>query len=431
MLERMILESLAVGVFTVDQRFRITFFNQEAERMTGFSKAQAMGHFCAEIFRTSSCETHCPLQRAMQNGEAVVRERIKFLARNNQEMPVEVTAAALRDARGNLLGGVESFVDDRARTILEKKVASSFGFEDLKGRSQAMLSIYEILPSLAESDVSLLLLGETGTGKDLLAKVVHQASKQRNGPFIKVNCAALPENLLESELFGYQKGAFTDAKQDKPGRFQLARGGTLFLDEIGELPLSLQAKLLQALEDKEFYPLGATRLVQVDLRLIASTNKDLQQQISKGAFRPDLYYRLKVAELQLPPLRERKVDIPLLTEHFLQELCALQGKTSPRLDQPALRLLLAYDYPGNVRELRNILEYALLLSSESQITPEHLPAYLQGSSRANCPDSNPKPEEQDLLLKTLQEYGHNKTRAAQALGISRTTLWRRLRAVKG
>lgn len=430
MLERMILESLAVGVFTVDQEFRITFFNQEAERMTGFSKAQAMGHFCAEIFRTRSCETYCPLQRAMQSGEAVARERVKFLARNNQEMPVEVTAAALRDTQGNLLGGVESFVDDRARTILEKKVASSFSFEDLKGHSQAMLSIYEILPSLAESDVSLLLLGETGTGKDLLAKVMHQTSKQQRGPFIKVNCAALPENLLESELFGYLKGAFTDAKQDKPGRFQLARGGTLFLDEIGEIPLSLQAKLLQALEDKEFYPLGATRPVQVDVRLIASTNKDLQQLISKGAFRPDLYYRLKVAELELPPLRERKVDISLLTEHFLQELCALQGKTSLELDQEALRLLLDYDYPGNVRELRNILEYALLLSPGSRITPEHLPAYLLGSQGC-CPESNPRPEEQDLLLKTLQDYGHNKTRAAQALGISRTTLWRRLRAIKG
>ncbi|QLA15119.1 sigma-54 interaction domain-containing protein [Desulfolutivibrio sulfoxidireducens] len=456
----LILDHLAVGVFTVDSEFRITSFNARAEELTGFGRHDALGHLCFEIFRADKCfEGPCPLRLAMDNMASLVRERATILCKNNQERPVEITAAVLRDASGGILGGVETILDDSDRTALEKKVKGSYRVGDIIGRSPLMIALFESLPALAATDIGVLILGETGTGKGLVAKALHNSSHRRAAPFIKVNCAALPANLLESELFGYRKGAFTDARKDKPGMFELAHGGTLFLDEIGEMDFGLQSKLLQAIEDKEFYPLGATKPVKVDSRIIASTNRHLADFVKQGLFRADLYYRLQVAQIDLPPLRERREDIPLLLEHFLRELPCAGGRRRRGLSPSAMRLVMEHDFPGNVRELRNILEYAAILQQDERITDQDLPRYLlrksgeitsedqpfnslgDASSAPRTgppppPDVPPRPDASDgettcrakeLLEQTLRQTFGDRRRAARMLGISRTTLWRRMK----
>ncbi|QLA18690.1 sigma-54 interaction domain-containing protein [Desulfolutivibrio sulfoxidireducens] len=456
----LILDHLAVGVFTVDSEFRITSFNARAEELTGFGRHDALGHLCFEIFRADKCfEGPCPLRLAMDNMASLVRERATILCKNNQERPVEITAAVLRDASGGILGGVETILDDSDRTALEKKVKGSYRVGDIIGRSPLMIALFESLPALAATDIGVLILGETGTGKGLVAKALHNSSHRRAAPFIKVNCAALPANLLESELFGYRKGAFTDARKDKPGMFELAHGGTLFLDEIGEMDFGLQSKLLQAIEDKEFYPLGATKPVKVDSRIIASTNRHLADFVKQGLFRADLYYRLQVAQIDLPPLRERREDIPLLLEHFLRELPCAGGRRRRGLSPSAMRLVMEHDFPGNVRELRNILEYAAILQQDERITDQDLPRYLlrksgeitsedqpfnslgDASSAPRTgppppPDAPPRPDASDgettcrakeLLEQTLRQTFGDRRRAARMLGISRTTLWRRMK----
>ncbi len=437
-----ILECLAVGIFTVDKEFRITFFNAEAERLTGFLRRQALGKFCYEIFRSDVCLKGCAMHAAMQSCEPVVRKRVTILDKHNREIPVEVTASVLRDADGQVIGAVESFVDDSARVQLEKQVLDSYNFADIKGRSEPMRRVFHALTPLAESQATILILGETGTGKDLVARAIHNTSPRRDGPFVKVNCPALPENLLESELFGYKRGAFTDARGDKPGRFELAKGGSIFLDEIGDLPLSQQAKLLQVLEDQEFYALGATSPTRVDARCIASTNRDLEAMVETGEFRRDLYYRLQVGVLHLPPLRERREDIPLLCEHFAQIGAATLGVPEPVFEPETMRLLMAHDYPGNVRQLKNIIEHALLLHQQGRVQPQDLPQdFLQcgqprGPARVAPGAAAPaaigggragRNDLRDRILEALETNHWNKQRAAQALGLSRTTLWRRMK----
>ncbi|NCC26377.1 MAG: PAS domain-containing protein, partial [Deltaproteobacteria bacterium] len=396
-----ILEHVAVGIFTVNTDFRITSFNRQAEKLTGFTRDQAMGRRCYEIFRADACRRSCPLRRAMDSGRDLVKVRVSIIDRANREIPVEITAATLKDDAGRVIGGVESFVDDSERALLAKKLKASYGVGDIVGRSPAMVRIFESVQSLASSLVPVLIQGETGTGKGLLARAIHNVGSRAMGPFIKVNCAALPENLLESELFGYRKGAFTDARKDKPGMFELACGGTLFLDEIGEIPLSLQAKLLQAIEDREFFPLGATAPARVDVRMIASTNRDLESMVQNGEFRIDLYYRLRVAVLQLPPLRERSGDIPLLAERFLSEIRALGPRDGLDLHPAALRALMDHDFPGNVRELKNALEYAAVATDGQTLRPDDLPAYFREQTPLDRPAQPPEPDRKTLLVRTM------------------------------
>jgi PAS domain S-box-containing protein len=435
-MESRILDGLAIGVFTVDPDYRITFFNVEAARLTGFTRAEALGKYCYEIFRSNICMDGCAIKSALSSGHTVYKKRATILSRKNQEIPIELTAAVLRDDAGEMIGAVESFADDRVRSCLEKNIKKTYSFGDIIGRSVPMRRIYDILPALAQADVNVLVLGETGTGKDLVARAIHNKSRRSKNPFIKVNCPALPESLLESELFGYKRGAFTDAKCDKPGLFETAGGGTLFLDEIGDLPLLLQSKLLQVLEEREFRPLGATKSVRVDVRLIASTNQDLEAMIARGEFRKDLFFRLQVGGVHLPPLRERMEDLPLLLDHFSLQIEAAIGRAVPTADAEVLRLLMLHEYPGNVRELRHIIEHAALLASDGVIRVKDLPHYLlanQAPAQANpIPKGDfPLPESQDqaqrrLFLEVLTKTRWNKTQAAKLLGIGRTTLWRRI-----
>jgi len=300
-----------------------------------------------------------------------------------------------------------------------------FGCADIITRSKRLQQILKLVPVIARSDCSVLVCGETGTGKDLLAKVIHNEGR-RAGPFVKVNCAALPENLLESELFGYKRGAFTGADYDKPGRFQLADRGTIFLDEIGEMPLSLQAKLLMVLDEKEFYPLGGRRLIKVDARVVAATNRDLREQVRAGRFREDLFHRLNVMSIELPPLRERREDIPLLIKHFIGRLNEQEGRVLEGVSEQALAMLLHHDYPGNVRELYNWLNHAsILCQEEAYIGPQHLSSY-SGTLRLSRQGASSASEE-EKIRGALEATHWNRGEAARRLGMDRSTLWRKMK----
>lgn len=432
-----VIDSLAVGIFAVDTEYNIIFFNRCAEKITGYSRKEAMGAKCYDVARTSSCHNNCCLKRALEVGKESFTSKALILNKYGKSIPTSYTASLIRDERGSILGWVESFVDDSDRLALEKKVKQSYTFEDIVGKDSKLLRLFEVLPVIAASNVPVLICGETGTGKDIFARVLHNRGKRKDGPFIKVNCAALPEQLMESELFGYRKGAFTDAKENKPGFFQLAHGGTIFLDEIGDLSPNLQAKLLQVLDDKEFFSLGSTQTSKVSVRVIAATNRDLQQMVNQGLFRKDLYFRLKVVQIDLPPLRERPSDIPLLLEHFVAELAPTLGKKDYSVSEDAIRALLGFPFPGNVRELKNIIEHAIILNVDGTIRVEDFPKYLIEATKKSfqeVPDEtvNPAPnflemKEREAILNMLKNHKWCIQATADALSIDRTTLWRKMR----
>jgi PAS domain S-box-containing protein len=420
-----ILEAVAFGVIAVDVEGRITFMNRGAAQISGVNPQEALGRPCREVFKSSLCEGECPLTRALETGESQFQREAVFIRQQGRSVaPVRVSVVPLRDSEGNIYGAVESIQGYRLAEVLAE--GRPYRWEDFIGESPQIQRVFDVLKVVAPSAVTVLIEGSTGTGKDLLARIIHHRSPRAARPFIKVNCAALPETLLESEMFGYTRGAFTGAERDKPGRFQLADGGTIFLDEISELPLALQAKLLRVIEDREFYPLGARKTTKVDVRIIAASNKPLHDQVEKGLFREDLYYRLNVIRVYLPPLKERRQDIPLLIRHLLHKKNLERGTFICRFDPEALERLLNYDYPGNVRELENIIEHACLLCQGDIITLRHLPWTLREEAP---PDAGPPPEEEERrrLLEVLQRAGWNRTRAARALGINRTTLWRRMK----
>jgi len=417
-----LLDSIAVGIFTVNHNWEITFFNSEAEKITGFTKEEAIGCKCYEIFRTELCHEGCHLKRAIRSRTKIVKVRNIILTKSNKETPVDVTVSILRNDKGKIIGGIESFLDDSVRVSLEKEIYKSYVFDDIVGKDEKVLSLFEIFSCLARTDTQILIVGETGTGKDIFARAIHNMSSRNDKPFVKVNCAALPANLIESELFGYKKGAFTDARNDKPGRFQSAEGGTILLDEIGDLPIELQAKLLQVLDEKMFYPLGSAKPIRVDVRIIATTNKDLQQMMKSGSFREDLYYRLNVEEIKIPPLRERAVDIPLLADHFLRQYSNKLDKHVQRVNPGAMKILLNYTYPGNVRELKHIIEHAVIVCNGDEINIDDLPFSIKKKA-SHAPAHN----EEGELLDVLRSNGWNRGKASKALKINRTTLWRRMK----
>ena len=436
-LYRKLLDNIAVGIFTVNLDWEITFFNSEAEKVTGFAREEAIGCKCYEIFRTELCHEGCHLKRAIRSKTKIVKVRNIILTKSNKETPVDITVSILRNDKGKIIGGIESFLDDSVRVSLEKKIQNLYVFDDIVGKDKKITNLVQTLSCLAQTDTQILIVGETGSGKDIFAHAIHNASYRHDKPFVKVNCAALPGNLIESELFGYKKGAFTDAKSDKPGRFQSAEGGTVLLDEIGDLPIELQAKLLQVLDEKMFYPLGSTRPVKVNARVIATTNKDLQQMIGDGLFREDLYYRLNAVEIKIPPLRNRILDIPLLVDYFLRQYSKTRGSNVLRVTPGAMKVLLDHHYPGNVRELQHIIEHAVAICDKDEITIDDLPPTMR-ERKSHRAKGNLKPvlnssehhfvcNEKEKLLEVLRSHGWNRGKTAQDLHIDRTTLWRKIR----
>ncbi|MCG6946825.1 MAG: sigma 54-interacting transcriptional regulator [Deltaproteobacteria bacterium] len=433
---QLILDSIADGVFTVDHEGRITSFNKAAETITGFSKKEAVGQYCHEIFRSNLCFEACALKHTAETTEPIVNLEVNVLNRDNREIPISISTAVVRDEKGKVVGAVETFRDLSLIKELRKEISSSYSFHDILGRSKSMLDLFHILPDIAQSDATVLIEGESGTGKELFAAAIHNLSTRKDRPLIKVNCAALPETLLESELFGYKKGAFTDARRDKPGRFRQANGGTMLLDEIGDMSKGTQVKLLRVLEQKEFEPLGSTMTEKVDVRIIAATNRDLMEMMHRREFREDLFFRINVIRLSIAPLRERREDIPLLIDHFMERINLKQSKQIKKVSPSALRLLLNYDFPGNVRELENIIEHAIILTKGIEIQPRNLPSYLTNKQRDPLPRAEISEEqdlavlekiERDLVASALERNGGNTGAAAKELGIHRTTLWRKMK----
>lgn len=426
-----ILESISDGVFTVDLNWRITSFNRAAEKITGVERAEAIGRHCSEVFRSSMCQEDCALKYSIKTGRPVVGKSCYIITADGERVPISVSTAIMRDKAGKVVGGAETFRDLSEVEALREELAGHFRVGELTSHSPLMQRVFEVLPAIAASPSTVLILGETGTGKELVARTIHSLSPRSHGPFIAVNCGALPDTLLESELFGYKPGAFTGASHDKPGRFALARGGAILLDEIGEMSPALQVKLLRVLEERTFEPLGSTRSEKTDARVMVATNKDLASLVRQGAFRDDLYYRVNVVRIELPPLRRRKEDIPLLAGHFVARFTHLQGKALTGVSVEALSLLMAYDWPGNVRELENVIERAFVLSSAGQIGIEHLPVEL--TARAETTRSGPGIRkarellEAETIRKAIDKAGGNRSAAAKELGIHKTTLFRKLK----
>ena len=426
-----ILESISDGVFTVDQDWRVTSFNRAAEAITGVPREEAIGRRCSDVFRSSMCGPDCALQQTMKKGRPIVGKSGYIIDAEGGHIPISVSTAVLRDAQGRVIGGAETFRDLSDLEALRRELAGKFSIGDIVSRSPLMQKVLEVLPAIAASPSTVLLLGETGTGKELAARTIHELSPRREGPFVAVNLGALPDTLVESELFGYKAGAFTGADKNKPGRFTLARGGTLFLDEIGEISPAVQVRLLRVLQERTFEPLGATRSETTDARIIVATNRDLAEQTRLGVFREDLYYRVNVIRVELPPLRRRQEDLPLLTNEFIGRFNRRQGRDIKGITAEALSLLMAHTWPGNVRELENVIERAFIMCQQDLIGLEHLPEELTTRGPSSSPASDIQ-SAHDLLdaqaIRTaLEQNQYHRVAAARSLGIHKTTLYRRMK----
>ncbi len=429
-LSQIIFNSISDGVFTVDRDCIITSFNHAAERITGFSAAEAVGKHCFDVFRTDICHKQCALKDTLHTAAPVENTRVTIITRDEREVPIRVTTTLLRDDNGQVIGAVEFFRDISELEHLRESLDRKRGLEDIVSVNRQMQQLIALLPDIAESECNVLLEGPSGCGKELVAQTIHNLSPRRYGPYIRINCAALPAPLLESELFGYEKGAFTDAKRNKPGQFSLANGGTLLLDEIAEMAVSLQVKLLRVLNNGEYQPLGSAKSMRTDARIVAATNADLQQEVSAGRFREDLYYRINVVNLKIPPLDQRPEDIPLLVNHFLGLFRAPRAKNITQVSSEAMAALRRYRYPGNIRELENAIEHAFVMCHGERIELEHLPAHLVSlAETVNGITAHPQCE-RDVILEALQRHKGNRAATAAELGIHRSTLWRKIRSLK-
>jgi PAS domain S-box-containing protein len=426
-----ILESISDGVFTVDMDWYVTSFNRAAEEITGVSRDEAIGRRCSDVFRSSMCGEDCSLQKTLKTGKPVIGKAGYIIDSDGNRIPISISTAVLKNREGRVIGGAETFRDLSDIETLRSELDGKYRIRDLVSRSPLMQKVFEVLPSIAASTSTVLITGETGTGKELVARTIHELSPVCKGPFIAVNCSALPDSLLESELFGYKSGAFTGANKDKPGRFAIARGGTLFLDEIGEISPALQVRLLRVLQEKIYEPLGAVRSETTDTRILVATNKDLAEQTRKGAFREDLYYRINVIRVELPPLRRRKEDIPILVEQFIERFNSLFGKGIKGIEGEALSLLMAHNWPGNVRELENVIERAFIIRGDGFIGVRHLPEELKKhvaslDSRTGVRSYHDLIDIQSITA-ALEKNAYSRIAAAKELGIHKTTLFRRMK----
>jgi len=426
-----ILDSISEGVFTVDESWRLTSLNAAAERILGLGRASAIGRPCREVLRADICGEACALRYTLATGSPVANFAAQLTGADGRPVPVSLSTALLRDAAGRVVGAVETFRDLSQLHELRRALERRYTRHDIVSRDPRMLELLDLLPVVAASDSTVLIEGESGTGKELLARALHALSPRRGRPMVTVNCAAIPETLIESELFGHKAGAFTGATRDQRGKFSAADGGTLFLDEVGEMSAALQVKLLRALQERSFEPVGEARSTSVNVRVIGATNHDLRRDVAAGSFREDLFFRLNVIHLRLPPLRERVGDVPLLVEHFLAQLTAVRGKEVAAVTPEAMGALAAHHYPGNVRELQNAVEHAFVLCPGGIVGVEHLPEPLR---RAAVPQGSGLAAtlarfEAELIREALRESGWNRAAAARRLGVHRTTLFKKLRAL--
>jgi PAS domain S-box-containing protein len=438
-----IVDTMTDGLMVVDSEGVIVSINQAMEEISGYSKGELIGKSC-ELLECDTCfktradghDKYCAL---FKDG-VVTRRKCTLRKKDGSRIHLYKNATVLKDRSDRVIGGVETWTDltevmakDRVISRLRKELSSEDAFHGILGKSAAMVQVFDLISSAAQSEAPVIIYGESGTGKELIASAIHKMGPRRKGSFIKVNCAALSESLLESELFGHVKGAFTGADRTRVGRFEAANGGDIFLDEIGDLPLSTQVKLLRVLQEKEIEKVGDHRPISIDVRILAATNQDLSILMEEGRFREDLYYRIGVIPIHLPPLRERREDVPLLIEAFINRIHLKADKPISGMSREALNLLFSYDWPGNVRELINVIEYSFVLCHEGEILPNHLPARVTGKQPSVAPRRRAVKKQNDeserkRILEALAATGGNQSKAAEILGISRVTLWKRLKA---
>jgi len=423
-----ILDSIADGVFTVDREWRISSFNKAAEEITGILKDEAIGQRCCDVFHASICETSCALRESFESGRPVINRSIYVVDADGNRIPISISTAVLKDKNGDVIGGVETFRDLSTIEELRRELEQKYTSYDIVSKNDKMLQLFSILPSIAQSDSTVLIEGETGTGKELIARALHNLSHRKDKPFVAVNCGALPDTLLESELFGYKAGAFTDARKDKQGRFAIAETGTIFLDEIADISPAMQVRLLRVIQEKTYEPLGGTESVKADVRIVTATNKNLEKLVMSGEFRQDLYYRINVVRIKLPPLRERKEDIPLLINHFIRRFDKLKKKLIADISPDAMAILGSYDYPGNIRELENIIEHAFVLCQGTIINTDNLPENVRPKGIEPLAKSASMDDlEAVYISEALRRNNWNRIRTAEELGIHKTTLWRKMK----
>ena len=428
----LILDNLSEGILAHDFNRRIFLFNRAAERITGHARSDVLGRPCDEVFPGGLCGGKCACRRPCPGEMRPVRQVLDIRAASGETRRVDMSIQPFEDTSGRQIGLLASFRDATREHDLARRLGEIEQFAGIVGRDEKMLEIYDLIRDVADSNVSVLITGESGTGKELVAAAIHNESPRARGLFVPVNCGALPESLLESELFGHVRGAFTGAIRDKKGRFELADGGTIFLDEIGDISQAMQVKLLRVLQEGTFQRLGSSDTIHADVRVISATNKDLLREIEAGRFREDLYYRLGVMPIHLPPLRARRLDIPLLAEHALRRALREAGREpeSVCLSEDALEVMLSHGWPGNVRELQNWMQFALVKCKSDAIRPEHLPATrrLAPQAAAMVPRAGRPGRKQKLDTASVREAlaatDGNRSEAARRLGVGRATLYR-------
>lgn len=421
-----ILDSLAEAVVTVDKNFKVTFINEAAERITGYKKEQIIGDFCKHYFDSDFCEFNCPIASVLKTGENVYDRETEINCNGRGTIPIKLNAAVLRDENNIPAGGVISFRDISVLKEYDKLLKNESSFHGIISKNKKMKNIFNLIEEISGSDAPVLITGETGTGKELIADAIFKLSDRNKKEFIKLNCSAIPKNLIVSELFGHVRGAFTDARNDRIGRFELANGGTIFLDEVCDLPLEAQPQLLRFLQEGTFERLGDSITKSADVRIIAATNKNVETEIKKGNFREDLFYRLDVVNINLPSLRERKDDIPILIDYFINKFSAVYNRKILGLDDKSNDILMNYNFSGNIRELENIIEYAVIRTkTEKEICVCHLPQKIRQNH--NCNQRSIPELHNNQLVELLNKHKWNKSEVAKVLGIDRTTLWRRMK----
>ena len=419
-----VLDNLKEGIIAHDMNRRIFFFNTEAERITGYSRTEVLGRDCHEAFGSPFCGERCTFCEAPPKLAEKSEYTINISTKSGEQRRVEMTVTSMRDGEDEFTGVLTSFKDVTDIFNLKERAGELTRFGNIIGRDSKMINIFKQIKDVADYDYPVHIFGETGTGKELVAAAIHSESHRGGAAFVPINCGALPEGLIESELFGHVKGAFTGAIRDKKGRFELADAGTAFLDEVTELSNNIQAKLLRFLQEGKFERVGGERTISVDVRVISATNRNLKEAVKRGKFREDLYYRLNVIPIELPPLRDRKIDIPLLSEHFLQEARERYGKKLLKISSKVMSVMLDYRWPGNVRELQNAIQFAIVKSSGRVISAEDLPLELRDLENICARRGPSRKLDADSVRSALERTGGNKVKAAKLLGVGRATLYR-------
>jgi PAS domain S-box-containing protein len=419
-----VLDNLKEGIIAHDMNRRIFFFNTEAERITGYRRSDILGKDCHEAFGAPFCGDRCAFCSEAGTLAAKNDYTLTISTPNGDQRRIEMTVTSMKDADGQFTGVLASFRDITDLLSLQMRADELTSFGNIIGHDSKMLTIFGQIRDVAEYDYPVHIAGETGTGKELVANAIHNESRRCGHPFVPINCGALPEGLIESELFGHVKGAFSGAIRDKKGRFEMADGGTVFLDEIAELSNNMQAKLLRFLQEGKFERVGGERTVKVDVRVLSATNKNLKEEVRRNRFREDLFYRLNVIPVELPPLRERKLDIPLLIDHFLGEAARRYHKRMLRISSKAMSSLMDYRWPGNVRELQNAIQFAFVRCNGNVIKLEDLPMELREAAEMPARRGPSRKLDQKSVKAALIRTGGNKARAAKRLGVGRATLYR-------